>query len=250
MTTNSRIEWTERTWNPTIGCSKITPGCINCYAEKMSLRLQAMRVKGYENGFKLKLLPERLQDPLKRKKPTIFFVNSMSDLFHEEIPYEYIRQVFSVIKATPQHTYQILTKRADRMVDFFNIYGIAPHNAWLGVTVENREHGIPRIDCLRMVPASLRFISVEPLLESLVNINLLGIDWVIVGGESGQNARQMQHDWVVEIKQQCQSQKVLFFFKQWGAWGEDGKKRAKRLNGCELDGEIWKQSPFNILDNR
>jgi protein gp37 len=201
-----------------------------------------MGVRGYENGFRLNLLPERLTEPLKRRKPTIYFVNSMSDLFHEDIPDAFIRQVFDVIRQTPQHTYQILTKRADRLPEFFSNYE-APRNAWLGVSVEDKKHGSPRIDALRQVPAHIRFLSVEPLLEDLGDIDLRGIHWVIVGGESGPKARPMKQDWVVNIQRQCEQQNVAFFFKQWGGWGADGKKRAKKQNGRILLGKTWDEMP-------
>jgi len=184
MSTQTSIEWTEQTWNPAVGCSKISPGCAHCYAEAMARRLKAMGVKGYENGFELTLLPYRLEEPLKRTKPTVYFVNSMSDLFHEDIPDDYIRQVFDVIRRAPQHTFQVLTKRAERMAVFSKDYE-PPKNAWLGVTVEDREYGVPRLDWLRQVPAFIRFVSVEPLLEDLGKLDLTGIHWVIVGGESG-----------------------------------------------------------------
>jgi protein gp37 len=201
-----------------------------------------MGVHGYENGFDLTLLPERLSEPLKRRKPTIYFVNSMSDLFHEDIPDDFIRQVFDVIRQTPQHTYQILTKRADRLAKFFSHYTV-PDNAWLGVSVENIKHGLPRIDALRHVPARIRFLSVEPLLEDIGRINLQGIHWVIVGGESGPKARPMKQEWVINIQHQCKQQNVAFFFKQWGGWGADGKKRAKKQNGRILLGKTWDQMP-------
>ena len=242
MSTQSKIEWTEQTWNPAVGCSKVSPGCANCYAEAMAKRLQAMRVNGYENGFALSLLPNRLEEPLKRTKPTIYFVNSMSDLFHEEIPDDYIRQVFDVIRRAPQHTFQVLTKRAERMAAFFKDYA-PPNNAWLGVTVEDQKFGVPRLDWLRQVPAHIRFVSVEPLLEELGTLNLSGIHWVIVGGESGPKARPMQQEWVLNIKRQCDEQRSAFFFKQWGGWGVDGKKRAKKQNGRLLQGRTWDAVP-------
>jgi protein gp37 len=242
MSTQTSIEWTEQTWNPTVGCTKISPGCQNCYAETMARRLKAMGVNGYANGFKLTLLPERLADPIQRKRPTIYFVNSMSDLFHDKIPASYIRQVFDVMKKAPQHTFQVLTKRADKMKEFFSAYE-ASTNAWLGVTVENRQHGVPRIDTLRKVKAHVRFLSIEPLLEDLGKINLSGIQWVIVGGESGPKARLMKPEWVMNIKRQCEEQKVAFFFKQWGGWGADGKKRAKKENGRLLLGRTWDEVP-------
>jgi protein gp37 len=197
----------------------------------------------YENRFALTLLPHRLEEPLKRNKPTIYFVNSMSDLFHEEIPDAYIRQVFDVIHKAPQHTFQMLTKRAERMAAFFRDFE-PPRNAWLGVTVENRQHGIPRLDWLRQVPAHIRFVSMEPLLEDLGSLNLSEIHWVIGGGESGPKARPMRQEWVLNIKRQCEEQRSAFFFKQWGGWGADGTKRAKKLNGRLLQGRTWDGVPF------
>jgi protein gp37 len=242
MTTASRIEWTEQTWNPTIGCTKISAGCKNCYAETMARRLQAMGTPGYEDAFELRLLPGRLADPLKRRKPTTYFVNSMSDLFHEKVPAEYVQQVFDVIAQTPQHTYQILTKRAARMARFFQGRAVPP-NAWLGVSVENRKHGVPRIEHLRKVPASIRFLSVEPLLQDVGPVDLTGIHWVIVGGESGPKARPMKQEWADAVRRQCEAQRVSFFFKQWGGWGADGKRRAKSANGRLLHGRTWDDMP-------
>ncbi|MBI5255728.1 MAG: phage Gp37/Gp68 family protein [Burkholderiales bacterium] len=247
MTTISRIEWTEQTWNPTVGCTKISPGCKHCYAEAMSRRLQAMGTPGYENGFALTLLPERLEDPTKRKKPTVYFVNSMSDLFHEKVPDEYIERVFDVIRKTPQHTYQILTKRAARMARFFRTRHV-PRNAWMGVSVEDRKYGVPRIDHLRKVRASIRFLSVEPLLEDVGQLDLTDIHWVIVGGESGPKARPMQRAWALSVQYQCEAQGVAFFFKQWGGWGADGKKRAKSANGRLLDGRTWDEMPSGVTE--
>lgn len=237
-----KIEWTEQTWNPSAGCTKISSGCQNCYAETMAIRLQAMGVEGYENGFKFNLVPSRLNDPYKRKKPTVFFVNSMSDIFHKDMPEEYLDRIFEVIENTPHHTYQILTKRADKMYDYFSKRPV-PNNIWLGVTVDNRKEGLPRIDKLRNIIASVLFLSVEPLLEDLGAINLSNIDWVIVGGESGNKARPMEKDWVLNIKSQCEENDVAFFFKQWGTWGADKVKRNKKLNGKEIDGKIWQQFP-------
>lgn len=247
MTTISRIEWTEQTWNPTVGCTKISPGCKNCYAEAMSRRLQAMGTPGYENGFALTMLPERLEDPIKRKKPTVYFVNSMSDLFHEKVPDEYIERVFEVIRKTPQHTYQILTKRAARMARFFRTRQV-PRNAWMGVSVEDRKYGVPRIDHLRKVRASIRFLSVEPLLEDVGQLDLTDIHWVIVGGESGPKARPMQKAWALSVQHQCEAQGVAFFFKQWGGWGADGKKRAKSVNGRLLEGRTWDEMPSGVAE--
>ncbi len=242
MSSKSRIEWTEQTWNPTSGCTKISPGCKHCYAETMAIRLKAMGSQGYANGFQLTVHPYRLAQPLKRKKPTIYFVNSMSDLFHEDIPDSFLDEVFSVVTKTPQHTFQILTKRAERLPLYFSNRK-CPENVWLGVSVEDRAFGLPRIESLREVNASIRFLSVEPLLESLGNINLAGIQWVIVGGESGPKARPMQKEWVDEIRIKCEAENVAFFFKQWGGWGVDGKKRAKKENGRELHGRIWDAMP-------
>ena len=246
MTTVSRIEWTEQTWNPTVGCTKISAGCKNCYAETMAKRLKAMGTPGYENGFALQLLPQRLQDPLKRKKPTVYFVNSMSDLFHERIPDGYIDQVFEVIGQTPHHTYQILTKRAARMARHFKQRAV-PRNAWLGVSVENRKHGVPRINHLRNVPAHIRFLSVEPLLEDVGPLDLTHIHWVIVGGESGPKARPMKQEWADAVRRQCEAQRVAFFFKQWGGWGADGQRRAKSANGRELNGRTWDEMPVTMV---
>lgn len=242
MTTASRIEWTEQTWNPTVGCTKVSPGCKHCYAEVMAQRLQAMGTHGYENGFKLTLLPNRLEEPLRRKKPTVYFVNSMSDVFHERVPFAYIDRIFDTIRKTPQHTYQILTKRAARMAKYFATR-TPPANAWLGVSVEDRKFGLPRIDHLRRVNAQVRFLSVEPLLENLDEINLTGIHWVIVGGESGPKARPMHEAWAENIQIQCEDAGVAFFFKQWGGWGADGKRRAKKQNGRELKGRTWDGMP-------
>jgi len=244
MSNRTLIEWTEQTWNPTTGCTKISPGCKHCYAELMALRLQAMGTPGYENGFNLSLMPARLPQPLSRKKPTMYFVNSMSDLFHEDIPFEYLDKVFSIVHETKRHTYQILTKRADRMSDYFRDREV-PANAWLGVTVENKEYGLTRIRKLQNIKASVRFLSCEPLLEDLGILDITSINWVIVGGESGPNARPMKESWVLSIKDQCERNNIAFFFKQWGAWGVDGIKRNKRTNGRQLIGKTWDQYPIS-----
>lgn len=246
MTTASRIEWTEQTWNPTVGCTKLSPGCKHCYAEAMAMRLQAMGTPGYENGFSITLLPNRLEEPLRRKKPTTYFVNSMSDVFHEKVPFDYIDRIFKTIEQTPQHTYQILTKRAARMAKYFATRAV-PSNAWLGVSVEDRKYGLPRIDYLRKVKARVRFLSVEPLLEPLGDIDLANIHWVIVGGESGPKARPMQKEWIEEIRLQCEDNDIAFFFKQWGGWGADGKKRAKKENGRKLHGRTWDGMPIQAF---
>lgn len=242
MTRKTTIEWTEQTWNPTTGCTKISPGCKHCYAEVMAKRLQAMGARGYENGFNLSILPERLNQPLRRRKPTTYFVNSMSDLFHNDIPFGFLDQVFDVIKHTPQHTYQILTKRSARMRKYFASRDV-PNNVWLGVSVENRKYGVQRVDDLREIEAGIRFLSVEPLLEDIGVIDLSGIHWVIVGGESGPKARLMKAEWVETIKDQCEQDGVAFFFKQWGGWGADGKKRPKRNNGRLFAGKTWDEMP-------
>nr|VFK60724.1 MAG: protein gp37 [Candidatus Kentron sp. TC] len=242
MATVSRIEWTQHTWNPTTGCTKISPGCRHCYAQIMAKRLQAMGMPGYDNGFGLSLLDNRLEQPLCRRKPTIYFVNSMSDLFHEGIPDRFLDRVFSVIEETPRHIYQILTKRSDRLRRYFAGRTV-PKNTWLGVSVEDRKHGVPRIDDLRKVNASVRFISAEPLLEDIGEIDLGGIHWVITGGESGPKARAMKAEWVENIHRQCKRSDVAFFFKQWGGWGADGRRRAKKHNGRAFHGRIWDEMP-------
>lgn len=245
MATESKIEWTEQTWNPVTGCTKISPGCKHCYAEVMARRLRAMGAGGYENGFELSLHPHRLDQPLRRQKPTVYFVNSMSDLFHEQVPDSYIDRVFDVIRATPQHTYQILTKRAERLPAYFDSRSV-PDNVWLGVSVEDRKYGVPRIDQLRRVNARIRFLSVEPLLEDVGVLDLTGIHWVIVGGESGSQARPMEPEWVTSVQRQCLAAGVSFFFKQWGGWGADGVKRNKKANGRVLEGRTWDAYPASI----
>lgn len=242
MATQSKIEWTEHTWNPITGCTKVSPGCKHCYAETMAKRLQAMGTEGYDNGFKLTLLPSRLDQPLHRKKPTIYFVNSMSDLFHEDVPFEFIEKIFNTIEKTPQHRYQVLTKRSERMLQYFHTRTV-PDNAWLGVSVEDKAYGKPRIRHLQRIKAKTRFLSVEPLLEHLGRIPLKGIHWVIVGGESGPKARPMQVTWAASLRDQCRSSQVDFFFKQWGSWGSDGKKRSKAANGRTLEGKTWDMIP-------
>lgn len=242
MSTHSKIEWTEQTWNPTVGCTKISPGCKNCYAETMAKRLQAMGMHGYENGFRLTLMPERLAEPLERRKPTMYFVNSMSDLFHDRVPFDYIHRVFDVMARAHHHTFQVLTKRAERMADFCRGKAVPP-NVWLGVSVENKKHGLPRIGVLREIDATIRFLSIEPLLEHLGALDLRDIHWVIVGGESGARARPMRPEWVDGIKRQCDEVGVAFFFKQWGTWGADGEKRSKKANGRKYRGRVWDAMP-------
>ena len=244
----TKIEWSERVFNPVTGCSKISEACQNCYAEVMAKRLSGMPAskEKYKNGFKVTLHPECLNEPYKWKKPSMVFVVSMGDLFHEDVPFEYIDKVFKVIRETPQHTYQILTKRADRLFDYYFSYidiCDKPKNVWLGVTCENRNH-YDRIALLRLVPANnVKFLSCEPLLGEMNDINLDGIDWVITGGESGVCARRTPTDWFRGLRDACLRWNTPFFFKQWGAWGEDGVKRSKQANGSLLDGQEWKQYP-------
>lgn len=205
-----------------------------------------MGAAGYERGFKLAMHPLRLVQPLQRKKPTTYFVNSMSDLFHEGVPNAYIDQVMDVIEQTPQHQYQILTKRAERLPTYFS-RRVCPQNVWLGVSVENKRHGVPRIELLRQVDAKIRFLSVEPLLEDVGLLDLTDIHWVIVGGESGHGARPMDRAWVESIRIQCEEAGVAFFFKQWGMWGADGVRRSKKANGRELAGRTWDQYPTEAV---
>ena len=208
----SAIEWTESTWNPVTGCNKISAGCKNCYAEKLSYRLKAMGQLNYANGFKLTLQPHMLELPLKWKKPQTIFVNSMSDLFHKDVPLDYIQRVFDVMNRAHWHRFQVLTKRAERVAelsDFFNW----TENIWMGVSVENKNY-VHRIDYLRQTKAHIKFLSLEPLLSPLKNLNLFGIDWVIVGGESGFKARPIKEEWVIDIRNQCDTADVAFFFKQ------------------------------------
>lgn len=242
----SSIEWTEHTWNPVTGCTKLSPGCKHCYAETMARRLKAMGAAGYANGFELVLHPERLEQPLRRKSPTTYFVNSMSDLFHEKVPDRFIDQVLAVCRQTPQHTYQVLTKRGARLPKYF-AKRACPDNVWLGVSVEDRKYGVPRIDELRKVNARTRFLSVEPLLEDVGELDLNGIHWVIVGGESGAKARPMEAAWADSVRRQAIAQGVAFFFKQWGAWGPDGVRRDKKRNGRELAGRRWDQFPVQVV---
>lgn len=250
----TKIEWTESTWNPTIGCTKISPGCKQCYAEIMAQRLKAMKVKGYENGFNLALMPERLDQPLRRKKPTIYFVNSMSDLFHEDVPDEFIQATFNVMDISTSHRFQILTKRAKRMREFLlQTPKLRLGNIWLGVSVEDKKHGLPRIEHLRAIEHKQCFLSVEPLLEDLgPHLNLSGIAWVIVGGESGPKARPMKKEWVESIQVQCKEANIPFFFKQWGTWGSDGIKRDKKRNGFSLNGKMYREFPrmFNRIGSK
>ena len=238
----SNIEWTEKTWNPSTGCNKVSAGCKNCYAETMSKRLQAIGTSGYENGFEFTLMPNRLNEPKKVKKPTMFFVNSMSDLFHEKMPFDYLDKIFDTIESTPRHQYQILTKRELILKEYFETREV-PDNVWVGVSVES-DKTKHRIDVLKQVNAKIRFLSVEPLLERVGEMDLSKIHWVIVGGESGSKARPMKREWAESIQNQCEKQKVAFFFKQWGAWGADGVRRNKKDNGRILLGKEWNEQPI------
>lgn len=242
--TKTNIQWTERTWNPVTGCTKYSAGCAHCYAEVMAKRLQGMGQKRYANGFQLTLHPEALREPMKLKEPSMFFVCSMADLFHDDVPFEFIDKVMQTIRECPQHIFQILTKRTEIMRGFF-LTRYVPRNAWVGTTVENAQ-AVRRIELLKNIGCfenAVHFLSCEPLLSDLGTLNLSGIDWVIVGGESGNQARPMKKEWVLNIQRQCEEQGVPFFFKQWGTYGEDGVKRDKKSNGCLLDGEVCQQWP-------
>ncbi len=239
MSDHSKIEWTDASWNPVRGCTKITPGCARCYAETFAERFRGVPGHPYEQGFDLRLVPEKLNDPLNWRRPRRIFVNSMSDLFHEDVSEEYIRRVIEVMRRADWHNYQVLTKRSERMRDFLcgpfrDAAGFA--HVWWGVSVENRAHGVPRIDRLRQTPARVRFLSVEPLLEDLGVVNLTGIHWVIVGGESGRKPRPLELDWVRSIRDQCQAARVPLFFKQ---RVEKGRKLSLPL----LDGVRWAEMP-------
>lgn len=230
----SRIEWTESTWNPVTGCTKISAGCAHCYAERMAKRLLAMGQPNYRNGFEVTCHPQALEMPLRWKKSKMIFVNSMSDLFHKKVPIRFIEEIFFTMNEARWHTFQILTKRADRLVQLSSRFKWTP-NIWMGVTVENADH-VDRIDCLREIPAAVRFLSLEPLLGPLPELNLSNIDWVIVGGESGPGARPMDPEWAIDLRDQCLAANVAFFFKQWGGVQ---KKKAGRL----LEKQTWDQMP-------
>lgn len=237
----TKIEWTDKTWNPITGCSKKSTGCLHCYAEVMARRLKAMGQEKYANGFTVTLHERCLNEPLTWRGNHNIFVCSMSDIFHENVPFGFIDKMFDVIKSTPQHRYQILTKRAERMAEYFETRSV-PNNVWLGVTVEAQSSRF-RIDYLRNLPASVKFLSCEPLVEDLGELDLNGIDWVIVGGESGPQARPMKEEWALNIMRQVEAQGARFFFKQWGTWGADGIKRNKHANGKLLKGEIIQEMP-------
>lgn len=244
MPTKTKIEWTEITWNPVTGCRKISPGCMNCYAERMATRLRQMGAVRYKNGFKITLHEDIAELPLKWKKPQMVFVNSMSDLFLEDVPSQFIKKIFDVMHKAHWHTFQVLTKRAERLLELSRELSWSP-NIWMGVAVENEDY-THRIDHLRKTDAHIKFLSVEPLLGPIPNLDLEGIDWVIVGGESGPGARLMKPEWVLDIRDQCQRVDVPFFFKQWGGVN---KKKA----GRELEGRIWDEMPrifseFSYID--
>lgn len=244
MSANSAIEWTDATWNPVRGCTKISPGCARCYAETFAERWRGIPGHPYEFGFDLRLVPHKLEEPLHWKRPRKIFVNSMSDLFHEGVPDEYILRVCEVMKRADWHVYQVLTKRATRLRALLETglrdFARLPH-IWWGVSVENRKHGVPRIAELRAAPAGVRFLSIEPLLEDLGMLDLTGIHWVIVGGESGYGARTMSQEWVASIRDRCIVDDVPFFFKQWGGV-------QKKRNGRELQGRTWDDMPHKTLD--
>ena len=231
----SAIEWTESTWNPVTGCTKVSPGCKHCYAERMANRLQAMGQPNYRCGFALTMHEHALELPLTWKAPQTVFVNSMSDLFHDDVPDEFLTRVFEVMRRASWHTFQVLTKRAERLADFGTAFDWPP-NVWMGVSVETRKY-LHRLDCLRQTGAKIRFASFEPLLESLGPVDLHGIQWAIVGGESGPGARRMEPDWGLELRDQCVAAGVAFFFKQWGG---PNKKKAGRL----LEGRTWDEVPL------
>lgn len=231
MPQKSLIEWTESTWNPVTGCDKVSPGCEHCYAERMAKRLKAMGVKKYRRGFKVTTHKDVLYDPLKWKKSQLIFVNSMSDLFHNDVPFEFVQQIFEVMRQCPQHIFQILTKRSKQLKRKAKLLDW-PDNVWMGVTVESRPYRF-RIDDLRQTDAKIKFISFEPLLGRIGDVDLSGIDWAIVGGESGPGARPMKQEWVEELLEESQKQKVKFFFKQWG--GVNKKKTGRELNGRTYD---------------
>jgi protein gp37 len=233
----TKIEWAESTWNPITGCTKISPGCKNCYAERMAFRLQAMGQANYANGFELTLQEHMLERPLQWKKPQLIFVNSMSDLFHKDVPLDYIQRVFDVMRRAHWHNFQVLTKRSQRLFDLSDEIDW-PENVWMGVSVETQKY-IYRVDHLRQTEAKIKFLSLEPLLGPLPQLNLEGIDWAIVGGESGPRSRPIKREWVAEIRDQCLSAKVPFFFKQWGGTN-------KKKTGRELDGQTWNQLPVKL----
>ena len=238
---STKIEWTTETWNPVTGCTQLSAGCANCYAKTIALQMQKNGVRKYVNGFTVTMHEYALNMPRLLREPSFIFVCSMADLFHKDVPFEFIDKVMDVIRSTPWHTYQILTKRAERMAEYFATRAI-PANVWLGVSVEASDvkH---RIDSLCKLPASIRFLSCEPLVEDLGELDLTNINWVIVGGEHAVNARPMKEPWVLSIKEQTEKQGALFFFKQWGSIGRDGVYRSVERNGSQLQGKIYKAMP-------
>jgi len=239
MADNTKIEWTDATWNPVRGCTKISPGCAHCYAETFAERFRGVLGHPYELGFDPRLVPEKLAEPLKWRVSKMVFVNSMSDVFHESVPDDYICAIARTMALANWHTYQVLTKRADRMAALLQTklrFAAEQAHIWWGVSVENRQHGLPRIDHLRSAPARIRFLSVEPLLEDLGALDLTGIDWVIAGGESGRGARPMKEQWVRRLRGRCQRQGIAFFFKQWGGVHES-------KTGRVLDGQTYDEFP-------
>jgi protein gp37 len=240
MSDKSTIEWTEATWNPVTGCTKVSPGCAHCYAETFAERFRGVPGHPYERGFDLQLRPERLDQPLEWKRPRLIFVNSMSDLFHPEVPFDFIERVFDTMVRADWHTFQVLTKRSERLAELAPELPW-PDNVWMGVSVEN-QRWTSRIDHLRKVDAAVRFLSCEPLLGPL-ELDLSDIHWVIAGGESGARARPMQPEWVRAIRDQCQNVRVPFFFKQWGVHNEDGERVGRTRAGRHLDGLVWDGFP-------
>lgn len=242
MSLQSEIEWTDATWNPVRGCTKISPGCKHCYAETFAERFRGVKGHPYEQGFDLRLVPEKLAEPLRWRMPKMIFVNSMSDLFHDAVPEDYIVAVAKVMVTAKWHTYQVLTKRSGRLRELLNstlnFASRQPH-IWWGVSVEDRKYGLPRIDDLRKADAEIRFLSVEPLLEDLGQLNLDGIHWVIVGGESGPRARAMKREWVLSVRDHCRRARVPFFFKQWGGV-------RKSVFGRKLDGRTYDEFPRRV----
>lgn len=246
MSDRSTIEWTDATWNPVRGCTKITSGCAHCYAETFAERFRSVPGHPYEQGFDLRLVPEKLTQPVQWRRSRMIFVNSMSDLFHEGVPDEYIVEVVRIMQQANWHTYQVLTKRSERMRDLLSTklrFAAEEPHIWWGVSVENRDQGLPRVDHLRAAPAAVRFLSVEPLLESLGNVDLTGIHWIILGGESGPGARPLEKSWVLEIRDQCEAAGIPFFFKQWG-----GTRKSKA--GRELDGRTYDGIPLKTPQRR
>jgi protein gp37 len=242
MSDNSKIEWTDATWNPVRGCTKVSPGCKHCYAETFAERFRGIPGHPYEQGFDLRLVEDKVDEPLRWRSPKMIFVNSMSDLFQEGVPDEFVIKVAKVMQQAPWHTFQVLTKRSKRMAELLRSklsFAASLKHIWWGVSVEDRKYGLPRINDLRAAPAAVRFLSIEPLLEDLGRINLRGIAWVIVGGESGPGARPMDKKWVLNVRDQCRKAEVPFFFKQWG-----GVRKSEA--GRRLDGRTYDEFPARV----